>query len=132
MGKLINLIMILVFIDMMLLLTGQLGVNSPSSIFFQFILDPTNITSTQFYSIFITIGVISLIGTGGVIVGSFISATNVLAFGAMSAVLAGLVGDFSTVYTRLYQESPILATIIMVPIIVTFIMTVTEWLRGKD
>ena len=132
MGKLINLIMILVFVDMMLLLTGQLGMNSPSSIFFQFILDPTNITSSQFYKLFIAVGVVALVGTGGVIVGSLISATNVLAFAGMAVVLATLVGDFSTVYTRLYQESPILSTLIMVPIIVTFIMVITEWLRGKD
>ena len=43
-----------------------------------------------------------------------------------------MIGDFVTIYLNLAAHNTILATIVMVPIMVAYVLTVIEWVRAKD
>lgn len=133
MGKLITMITTLVFIDILLLVTGQIDLASPTSVITGAILDPTNFKTSAFFILFLGIaGILGLASTSGVTTGALVSATNVLAFTAMAVAMTALLGDFITLYLNLRVFNEVLALIIMAPIIMVFAMTLAEWLRGKD
>lgn len=133
MGKLVVFMTILIIIDVLFLATGQLAANSPSSIVLNTILNLETVQSTTFWLLFLgAVGIAGLVATSGVSRGIFAQATNVLSFTVMAVALGTLIGDFLTLFIILKQSNEVLATIVMAPIIMIFIMTVTEWLRGKD
>lgn len=133
MGKMYTAIISLVFIDILFLITGQLGVESFSSLIINAILDPSSITISTFWTATIGAGGLgALAAIVGVTVGALISATNVLVFLPLGLVFALLIGDYLTIFNNLSSSNPILATIVMVPIMMAFIFTVIEWVRAKD
>ncbi len=133
MGKLMTFLAILIFIDILFLVTGQLDITSSTSIITGAILNPSGIRGTQFFLVFLGVaGIAGLIATSGVTTGILANATNVLAFGLMTLAMIGLLGDYITIFNTLYVHSPVLATVIMAPIIMLFCVTIAEWLRGKD
>lgn len=133
MGKLVKFLSILIIIDILFIITGQLDITSTTSFVTGAILDPSGIRTTLFFTVFLGIlGISALLSTGGVTTGVVAVGTNVLAFTALSVVLGGLLGDFITIFNTLKDHNVVLATIIMAPIIMLLIVTVVEWLRGKD
>lgn len=133
MGKLVQMMMILVVIDILFLVTGQLGQTSPSAFMINLISDPTNITASQFWNVLISGGgITTLLATTGVIIGALISATNIIIFLPMGIILASLIGDYVTLFLTLSSHNPVFATIVMVPLMVAYIITVIEWIRAKD
>ena len=133
MGKLITMLTLLIFIDILFLATGQLDINSPTSIVTGAILDPSTFKTSVFFLLFFGIaGIGGLIATSGVTTGALVSATNVLAFTFMAVSMAGLLGDFITIYLSLRSYNEVLAIVIMAPIIMIFAVIVADWLRGKD
>ncbi len=133
MGKLINIIMILVFIDIIFLVTGQLNVNSGSSLIINSILDPTTINVQNFWQTIIgKNGLQTLLITGGAFVGALVTATNVLVFTFVALGLALLIGDFMTIYNTLAPLNPVLAIMVMAPLMIYFTFLILEWLRVKD
>jgi hypothetical protein len=132
MGKLISYLAILVSIDLLFLITGQLGLNSPTSIIINAILDPGNITTSQLWILLIT-GGISLLAVGAAVVVGIVSRSfEIVLFVPMAIGLSALIGDFATIYVYLASFNAVLATLIMAPIMILFVMTIVEWLRGKD
>lgn len=133
MGKLVTYLSMLIFVDMLFLITGQLDVNSASSIVTGAILNPTAFKTSVFFLTFLGVaGIAGLIATAGVTTGVLVNATNVLAFIAMAIAMIGLLGDFITIFNTLSNYNFVLAVVIMAPIIMLFAVTLAEWLRGKD
>ena len=132
MGKLIRMISILIFIDLLFIITGQLTLNSPTSAIIQAILDPANIQSSQLWTLLIISGISILSLTTAVVVGIVTRNLEFFFFVTISLGFATLVGDFVTIFVHLASFNIVLATLIMGPIIILFVFTVLEWLRGKD
>lgn len=133
MGKLVQMMIILVVIDILFLVTGQLGQGSPSAFMINMILDPANITASQFWNVLISGGgITTLLATTGVIIGALLSATNIIIFLPMGIILANLIGDYVTLFLNLNSHNPVFATIVMVPLMVAYVITVVEWIRAKD
>lgn len=123
----------LVIIDILFLVTGQLSMESFSSLTINAILDPSSITFSSFWDAMIGKGGLgALVAVVGVTVGTILSATNVLVFLPLGFVFAVLIGDYLTVYGLLNANNPVLATMIMVPVMMAFILTIIEWVRAKD
>ena len=136
MGKMINLIIILVFIDLLFIVTGQLSIaeTNPSSLILQAILDPQTILSTQFFALFFSVaGLATILTTGAVLVGIINKAgIDIIGFASATVLLTGLAGDYITIWNLLRAQNPVLATLIFAPIILMFIFILVEWVRGKD
>jgi len=136
MGKMINFLVILIFIDLLFIVTGQLVITetNPSSLILQAILDPETILSTQFFATFFTVaGVASILTVGAVVTGIINKAgIDIIGFASATVLLTGLAGDYITIFNLLRVQNPILATLLFGPIIVLFIFVLVEWVRGKD
>lgn len=133
MGKLVTMLILLIFIDILFLVTGQLDISSSTSVITGAILDPSLFKTSVFFLLFLGIGGIAgLAAVSGVTTGTLVSATNILAFTFMAIGMIGLLGDFITIYLTLRLYNEILAIMIMAPIIMIFAVTIAEWLRGKD
>ncbi len=145
MGKLITYLIALIFIDLLFIITGQVcGVDACSlgSIIFNALLNLGALNFTQFFTELIgdflnlatsTTGILSLLATGGVIIGAFLATREItILFIPLALTLAVIAGDFIFIYTELFKFSPILATLIMSPIIIIYAFVIVEWLRGKD
>ncbi|KKL78219.1 hypothetical protein LCGC14_2027020 [marine sediment metagenome] len=132
MGKLVSYISILVAIDLLFLITGQLSVNSPTSVIMGAILSPGSMTTSQWWSLLITGGIALLTVGAAVVVGVISRSFELIIFIPMAVALAALVGDFATVFVYLASFNIVLATVIMTPIMIIFVITIVEWLRGKD
>ena len=133
MGKLVNYIPILSFIDLMFLITGQLTTVSPTSIIIGAVLNPETMLTTQFYLVFLGIvGIAGISATAGVTSGIVTRGIDVLAFTAMALALSTMLGDFISIFLVLRSINVVLATVIMAPLIMLFVVTIAEWLRGKD
>ncbi len=137
MGKLANFIVILVFIDLLLLFTGQLSTESTTSLIMGAILDTSLIKTSQFWLQLIGIegGNFGLkaLGVGvAVFIGTAITKAESILFIPLALALSLLVGDFLTIFTMAKSLNPILASLIVTPIIILFSFTILEWLRGKD
>lgn len=133
MGKLVTYLSILIFIDILFLITGQLDLSSGTSIVTGAILNPSSFKTSVFFFLFLGVaGIASLVAQSGVTTNIIISATNVLAFTAMAISMTGLLGDFITIFNTLSTYNFVLAVVIMAPIMMLFAVTLTEWLRGKD
>ena len=136
MGKLINFITILIFIDLLFIITGQLVITetNPSSLILQAILNPETILSTQFFATFFTVaGIASILTVGAVVTGIINKAgIDIIGFASATVLLTGLAGDYLSIWGILREANPVLATLVFGPIIVLFIMVLVEWVRGKD
>ena len=77
-------------------------------------------------------GIGALVATSSVTSGIVSRGLDIIIFTAMALAMAALLGDFVTIFITLNQYNTVLATIIMTPIIALFVMTIAEWLRGKD
>jgi len=134
MGKMIHYLTLLIFIDLFFLVTGQYSILSPTSLIVDTLLNISNITGLSFYLlIFGTAGIAGIAVVAGVSTGIINKAgIDILAFVSVALGLAALVGDFVSIYVYLASYNDVLALFVMGPIIILFLMTVVEWLRGKD
>ncbi len=132
MGKFITYISILVFIDIMFLITGQFALQSPTSVILNAIIDPTNIQTSTWWTVVIVAGIATIAATTAVSSGIIGTPVAVALFVGMATSLVLLAGDFLFIYSKLFQLNPVLATITFAPVLIIFIFTVAEWMRGKD
>lgn len=146
MGKLIYYISLLVFIDLLFIVTGQIlstGTPSISSIILNAILDLPNLTFSGFFRQLIgdifnlansTTGIMGLLGgIAGVTIGTLITKSDSLLWLSVIGASVGLlVSDFVFIFSYLASLNSILATMIMAPIIVVFVLILIDWSRGKD
>lgn len=145
MGKLVTYISILIFIDLMLLFTGQICSATDctlSSSIFNAIINFGDVTVTQLFSELIGdiankissfTGILSLLAAGGVIIGGFVATKELrILLIPMMLTLALLASDFVTIATRLISLNPVLGTVVMAPLTIIYVIVVQEWWRGKD
>ena len=133
MGKLTRMITSLIIIDIIFIITGQIDLNSTTSLISNLISNPSLVRTSLFFGLFLGIaGIASLVATSSVSSGIVSRGADIIAFTAMALAMAALLGDFVTIFITLSQHNTVLATLIMAPIIALFVMTIAEWLRGKD
>lgn len=148
MGKMVTFLSILIFADLFFVTTGQMcvaGTCSLSSIIFNAVLNIGTVPIGTFFTQLIgnavsflaggnsATGILSLIASGGVIVGAFFaSKSDTVLFIPVTLTLALIAGDFVFIYSYLATFNIVLATFVVAPIVVIYIFTVLEWLRGKD
>ncbi len=131
MGKLINYLTTLIFIDIVMIVTGQFTPTSSTSIIINAIADPSSLTTSNFWATLITGLSLLAIGTA-VVVGFVTRNSDVVIFIAMGGALALLIGDFVSIFNYLAGLNYVLATIIFAPITILFALIIIEWVRGKD
>jgi len=132
MGKLTKMIISLVIIDLLFIITGQIEVSSQSSIIGSLINNPSSKTSVFFLLFLGVTGIASLVATSSVSSGLITRGADVLVFTSMALAMASILGDFANIFITLREQNIVIATIIMVPIMGLFVLTIAEWLRGKD
>ncbi|HEC39513.1 MAG TPA: hypothetical protein ENI29_14835 [bacterium] len=145
MGKLIQFVILLIFMDLFFISTGQLcsaGTGcSIGSIILNALLDIGNVTSGTFFSNLIgditnlfnsSTGISALLLGATVLIGSLFIPGDIRFFIPITFSLALLTSDFVFIAAYLISLNAVLGTFIMAPIILIYILVVLEWLRGKD
>lgn len=133
MGKLMTYVTILIFIDILFLVTAQFVIASPSSVIINSINDLSTLTSSNFWQILIsTTGISTLAITAVVIAGLITRASDILIFVPMAVGLALLIGDYIAIFSYIASINKVFALLTFVPIVVMFSLVIVEWLRGKD
>ncbi len=133
MGKFVNYFAILVAIDLMFLVTGQLALDSNLSLIIGALIDPANIDiSSLFINIFIAGGLATVALGAAVLVGVITRTENLIYVGVAITLANLLIGDFVTIFNNLKDLNPVLAIMVMSPIMILFAIIMLEWARGKD
>ncbi len=145
MGKMIQFVTLLIFLDLFLIATGQICNSgngcSLGSIIFNALINIENVTASTFFSDFIgDIKNLFFSGTGftslalgaGVLIGSFFIPGDIRFFIPISISLALLTSDLVFIAAYFISINAVLGTMIFVPIILIYILTIVEWLRGRD
>ena len=133
MGKFINYIAMLVALDLIFLITGQLSLTSNLSLITGALIDPSTVNLSSLWSNLFVAGGLALIGLGAAVLTGLVSRTDNLIYVGISITFANLlIGDFVGIYNILRSHNPVLAIVIMAPIIIIFAFVMVEWARGKD
>lgn len=147
MGKAITYLVILIFLDLFFIVTGQIcsGTTecSISSIVFNALLDLGNLSLLGFMRQLFgdlfnfassSTGVLSmLVGAIGVTLGAVITRSDALLFLGTAGIPLVIIGsDFTIIFRYLSSLNPVLAVIIMAPIMLMYVMVIVDWSRGKD
>ena len=133
MGRFIGYLTFLIFLDLLFIITGQIGVISGTSIIVNSILQLNNITGNPLYTAVFIVAICGIAVTAGVNTGIINKAgIDLIAFVALAIVLATLGADFAGIFGYMATQNLVLATMIFAPIILIYLFTVAEWLRGKD
>jgi hypothetical protein len=142
MGKLMTFITILVMIDIMLLTTGVVQDMTFNSVLLNAVLDwrTTDVFSWGFFKQLIGdladaatgSGLLSLLLGAGIIAGFFIFPSDTKLFIPIAAFLALASQDFIVVGQQLAEINNILAALFIVPILILYILTILDWVRGRD
>lgn len=151
MGRVATFLTILICLDLLFIITGQLCADGTQCSFTSFIfsmaLNPSLATaSTWFHQIFGDVGsllsgspstgvVAQLLGgitTTLVSIGAIYAAfkSDSILFASAGFVLTLLADDFIVIYHYIYTSSPIVAILIFSPIVTIYIFTCMEWIRG--
>lgn len=151
MGRLVTYLTILIVMDLLFIITGQLCVSgdacSFTSVIFSMAINPSLSVLSNWFTQFIgnftslihgdassgTIGnLLATLATAGVAAGSLIFGlkNDSILFASTGVVLSLLVGDFINIFTYFYSASPIIAVLIFSPITIIYIFTCLEWVRG--
>ena len=150
MGRIVTYLTILIVMDLLFIITGQLcadGICSFTSVIFSAVVNPSIILTSDFYlqiigSPLALIGGLASVGflgfliqqitTGGVAIGSLISGlkNDSILFAPAGVALSLLTTDFINIYTYIYSSSPITALLIFSPITIIYVFTCLEWVRG--
>lgn len=145
MGKLITFLVILLVIDLLFIMTGQIcnnGACSLGSIIIQTALNLQNGVGMALFNEIIgsltdlftsSTGLFSLFaGAATIIAGIAFRQSDTVLFIPIGATFAIMASDFVFIYVYLASLNFYLATIVMAPIIIIYIISVVEWVRGKD
>lgn len=131
MGKLITFLSILIFIDILFIVTGQLATDSTGSVIAGVLANPEAIKTTNFWASLIT-GLSALAIGAVVVVGLITKPSDITIFIAMGLTLAVLIGDYLSIFLYLTEANSVLATILFLPVMLIFTFVIIEWVRGKD
>lgn len=153
MGSIRNYLIILIMMDLIFIITGQLcsnGICSFTSVIFSSIFHPENILSLDFYAQIVG-NPIALVGglavatgigfliqqltSGGISAGSLINGlkNDSILFAPTGIALSLIVGDFINVFDYIYSTSgAIPAVLIFTPLTMIYVFACLEWVRGMN
>lgn len=142
MGKVSKFLTIVIFIDLLFIITNQLGNQTLTSIIFDAILNFKDFTAGELFKEFVGdlfnltssgTGLAALLATGGVIVGAFIATKEFkILLIPITITLALVAGDLIAINLMLLDKNVILASLIMIPLTIIYIFSVVEWWKGSD
>lgn len=152
MGRLQTYIGILIMLELLFVITGQLCSSASScsltSILFSMVINPSSSTFSNWFQGLLgnpaalisgsLIGggiltlLISRLVLGGVSASALFTGltSDSVLFAGTGVALALIVGDFVAIYTYLASYNQLAALIIMSPMCILYILTVLEWVRG--
>jgi hypothetical protein len=140
MGKMFTYLSILLFVDVLFIITGQ-QVLTISSTFINSILNLESLTLGSFVGELLgnfkdlfnsSTGLWSLI-TGAAVTATLIFTSSDLKITIPLGITLGVIGaDFVGIWVYLNALNPILAMLIMGPMSILYIVTVVEWMLRKD
>lgn len=134
MGKLVRYLTMIIFIDLLFLLTGQFAIVAPGSFILGAILDPSGIeSSVLFISIAAAIGFVGAAGGVATLTGS--NPRDSVLFSAFALLMLALALDYVAIYVYLISlgtAATVLGSVILAPLIIMFVFSVIEWQRGRD
>lgn len=144
MGKMFTYMSMFIFIDLLLIITGQIcgsGTCGLGGILFNAIINLTELSFSEFFTTLIgdilsfgtsKTGLASLLVGAAVTIGFVTQRSDTILFIGMALTLGLVVSDIIFVYTIVKEYNFILATIMLAPLAMLFIFTALEWARGKD
>ena len=143
MGKMVTMLTMLICIDIMFIVLSLIPNITISSILLNSITSLGSISFSDWVGTllgkiidFLTSpngSLAAFIGVGAAITaGITFKSSDTLLFIPMAITLGLLASDYTSIASYLYSFSPILATMIMSPIIIMFVFIAIEWARGKD
>lgn len=141
MGKMVTLLLILVFVELGMVMVGIVPIGIGSTLFKAIInLQAGNISDffRELVGDVLTIGssgvgLVGLLAAGAAVIsGVFFPASDTKLFLPMALTLGIIGADITGIYGALASQSTLLATFIIAPIFVLYAMSVVEWLKNKD
>lgn len=148
MGKIVTYLVILVFLELLFIVTGQMCIQGDCTIgstIFSTLLNLNNFTNGSFWSDLIgdfqallsnaatVTGLFSLLAGAGVLGAVIITNRSPfllrLIFGIPLAIIAS---DFVFLFGILAPQNIVLATFIFAPLVITFALILIEWAGGTD
>lgn len=150
MGKLVKYLTILIFVDLLFVVTAQLvpgssQVGQPSSLGSIIVDSILNVGSLTFGQLFTeaignisdlfasSTGIANLLAGSAVIIGTTIALKQEsLLYIVIGFSLSFLTADFIYIFQYLLSLNSVLALLTMIPLATVYIITVLEWVRGKD
>ena len=150
MGKVIYFLTIIIFLDLLLMATGQLCMTPPdaesvcslNSLIFSSFLNIENFSASTFFSEIIgNIGNLftSVTGIGALLVTVGLTASTIIGRSSDSVLfipvgftLALIGGDLVFITNMMLSANFILGVFIGLPLLISYIMVVLDWTRGKD
>lgn len=144
MGKAMTFIAMLVMIDIVFIATGVVSQLTINSVLLEAVFNwqDTNVFSWQFFKDLIgdlwnattsSAGLLAtLLASAGVVAGYILNPSDTKLFIPIAAVLAIIGQDFIVVGQKLAQINELLATIVIAPIALLYILTILDWVRGRD
>ncbi len=142
MGKVITFLTFLIFLDLFFIITGQIGDLSLTSIFFNALIDLQGSASSEFMASLLgnmltwalsTTGVASILGGVAVVaIGVTTGRSDLILFIPIGLTLALIGGDLVLIFGYLLSLNVIVGTLIGGPILLVYVLTILDWLKGKD
>lgn len=134
MGRATNLIIVLVFLDLIFLITGQYAFQSPGASLLQVVFQPELLKDSNWWGAFFNANGTLLTGIGIVVVATAAATRDFKTTLAVAAVatLSLLATDFIAIYIKLQQANPIIALLIFSPLVIYSAWTAFEWVLQKD
>lgn len=145
MARLVTFMSILLIIDILFIMTGQIcsqGACSLGSLIFQTAINLQDGVNMQLFTQLIgsidnifssSTGFAALIASvGAVTAGLVFRQSDTILFLPIAITFAIMANDFVFIYAYLASISQQIALLIMGPMFAIYIITVVEWLRGKD
>ncbi|GAG78840.1 unnamed protein product [marine sediment metagenome] len=77
-------------------------------------------------------GLGALLAAAGIAIGFILTKSDTVLFIPIAVALGLLAADFIQIFNILRLSSPVLATLVMTPIIISYVFIVVEFARGKD
>lgn len=129
MGALTKLLIAVFFIQVTLILFGIAAI--PGDAIYNFLTNPAS-WETNLFQVFIT-DLTLTIGGAAIIAGTFLIKNDLLIFAGLTGILISFGKSLSNLFTVIAASSdPIVAWLIVSPIIILYIMTAVAWWRGRD
>ncbi len=134
-------------VDLLFIATGQICTEgagcSLSSVIFNALLNIGDISATDLFRELIgsikdlfssKTGIFALAATVGVAAtgAAIFARTEIILFIPIAATLSIMAGDFVFIASYLASINPLLATFIMAPIIIIYVITLVDWVKGRD